>query len=105
MDSFYQGDPGMRFGKLYFDEPIGTVVTTGSSTITVTDPDALLTDDFMDGVQVIDQNRTENLLRRTLLRVYPDDMYAHRALGLKDVFSTDAPLVKRHSFRRMFSRS
>ncbi|HRK93871.1 MAG TPA: hypothetical protein PK096_00695 [Candidatus Saccharibacteria bacterium] len=88
-DGFRQYDTGMEFGKLYFDEPIGTIVTTGTKTITITDPDIVVPDGYTEGALTVDMTGTVDLKRRTLLWVYPDEHYAQRAIDRNiDVYDT-----------------
>ena len=104
-DRFYRYDTGMAFGKLYFDETIGTIVTTGTQTITITDPDVVAPDDYKEGVMTVDKSGTVDLRRRTLLWVYPDEHFARRAVEQDtDVYDTREPVTV-GARRRGFLRS
>lgn len=92
MDSFGQFDTTMRFGKLYFDETVGTIVTAGTRVTTVTDPDVVLPEGFKSGA-VVDLAGTTEMRRRTLLWVYPDEAYAQRAMDDEDVYQTSRRVI------------
>ncbi|MDB5179044.1 MAG: hypothetical protein JWN01_987 [Patescibacteria group bacterium] len=85
----FHGDGGyLGFGKLYFDETIGTDAVAGTRTITITDPDVTLPASFVGGEMAIDLGKITNRQRRTWVRVYPDRDYATRATNGKDSYST-----------------
>jgi hypothetical protein len=104
-DDFLGSLPGyMYFGKLYFDEPIGTDVTSGTRTITITDldiviPPTLQHDGHMAEVRETEEGREIILnldscgkrMRRIWVRVYPDAGYANRASYGGDVYETRTP--------------
>lgn len=87
-DNFRSWSGNMEFGKLYFDETIGTDTTI--QTIVINDPDVTLPDSYVDGKLTINQGgvASKDLHRRTWVRVYPDQDYARRAIEGDDVYST-----------------
>ena len=88
-DDFYGGEIAMRFGKLYFDEVIGTESTVGTRTITITDPDVALPSEYKEGTVEIDLAVIgKDRLRRTWVFVYPDSTFAATALQGKDIHET-----------------
>ena len=103
-DAFRGGDNHMYFGKLYFDEAIGTEVVSGSRTITITDPDVKLPDSLENGAMTIDLGRTIERKRRTWVRVYPDHNYAVRAMDGRDVYETDRFYPPRRSLTSIVKR-
>ena len=109
-DDFHGGDHHMGFGKLYFDEPVGTTTTTGTRTVTITDADVPHPAGFTNG-EVVDTTSTKMLMRRTLVRVYPDRVCAHKALGGTNVYEMTNPVLRdvpddrrRHNLWNIFSR-
>ncbi len=72
MDRFREGDTELEFGKLYFDENIGQIVT--KKELTLTDEALFSTEGFTEGKMTVTQ--TENLQRRTWVRLYPDHTVA-----------------------------
>jgi hypothetical protein len=87
-DDFRGGGEYLYFGKLYFDETIGTETVAGSRTIRITDPDVNLPDSFEKGEMIIDLGQTIVRMRRTWVRVYPDREYAKRAMENEDIYET-----------------
>lgn len=88
-DDFRSWDLGeMEFGRLYFDETIGTSTTI--QTIVITDPDVPVPDSYLDGSLTINEGgaTSQDLLRRTRIYVYPDLRYARRAMKGEDKHST-----------------
>ncbi len=66
----YSEDSDMTVGRLYFDEVLGTETKEIKTTIIAVEPEALL----RAGIQIGESHktRTEELKRRTWVRVYPD---------------------------------
>lgn len=89
MDQFHQYEREMNFGKLYYDEDIGTRVT--HQKLTLTDPSMFGAKGFVDGKRVIDQ--TEKIRRRTWVRLFPDIAIATAALGGNHVYSIPNDLL------------
>lgn len=107
-DKFWESEHLLTFGKLYFDEVIGTATTRGSKTITVTDPDVTLPEGYDErGTKIISLDKVVELKRRTLVWVYPDEDYArHRATGTgtHEIDMSMNPFGTRDSSaRRLFS--
>ena len=109
-DDFHGGDHHMGFGKLYFDEPVGTTTTTGTQTVTITDADVPHPAGFTNG-EVVDTTSTKMLMRRTLVRVYPDQTCAQREVNGTDIFGMNNPVPqnvpdnrRRHTLWNIFSR-
>lgn len=75
MDPFKVLDDGIGFGKLYFDEVIGTEKLHRESTIHASDFKP--PEDCINGVLTIDQ--TQELWRRTIVRVFPSALVATEA--------------------------
>lgn len=71
-DDFHEWDHELEFGKLYFDEDIGTEVIRRE--ITLTDEEMFASDGFVDGKQVIEYTR--KVQRRTWVRLFPNPQVA-----------------------------
>lgn len=73
-DSFSEGSHAMSFGKLYFDEVIGTEKRNIHREIILTDEDFLSKglEGFVDGKRIIKEEKTVMLERRTWVRLYPN---------------------------------
>jgi hypothetical protein len=82
VDEFHEGDDEMRFGKLYFDEYIGTKETCEK--IVLTDKDMFSTKGFVDGK--IERKGTEKIERRAWVRLYPNIQTAMSAENGTDVY-------------------
>ncbi len=74
-DDFREGSREMEFGKLYFDEDIGTEAVRHE--ITLTDEDMFSSDGFVDGKRVIEY--TEKIHRRARDRLFPNTQIAAAA--------------------------
>lgn len=75
-DHFREGANEMEFGKLYFDEDIGTEVVRHE--ITLFDKDMFSSNGFVDGKQIIE--RIVKVQRRTWVRLFPNTQIAAAAL-------------------------
>jgi hypothetical protein len=75
-DNFREWDSEMEFGKLYFDEDIGTEAVRHE--IVLTDEDMFSSSGFIDGKQIIEL--TEKVQRRTWVRLFPNAQIAVAAL-------------------------
>ena len=93
-DDFNEFDEDIEFGKLYFDEAIGTEKTRRVLTLSAVDIGD--TRGFVHGQQVIE---TEKEIRhRTLVRLFPTTDIAKRAMGGENEFRVDkAKLLKTRS--------
>ena len=81
-DDFREWDREMEFGKLYFDEDIGTEAVRHE--IILTDEDVFSSDGFVDGKRIIE--RTEKVQRRTWVRLFPNMQIAAAALKGENAF-------------------
>lgn len=81
-NDFLEFDRDMKFGKLYFDEDIGTEAVRHE--IVLTDEDMFSSGGFVDGKQIIE--RTEKVQRRTWVRLFPDAQIAAAALKGENKF-------------------
>ncbi len=75
-DDFREWDREMEFGKLYFDEDIGTEAVRHE--IVLTDEDMFLSGGFVDGKRIIEC--TKKVQRRTWVRLFPNAQIAAAAL-------------------------
>lgn len=83
------------WGYLHFDEVIGEVVTTGTRMFTSSDPDLLLPDGAVNG-KPLDITKTISLKRRTIVRFFPDSIYARKAAqGVEHTVSA-GPVLRNH---------
>lgn len=80
-DDFREWDDGMEFGKLYFDEQIGTEDISRTINLTVDDAAA---EGFVDGQQIVE--KTLPVERRTWVRLFPDAQIASAALKGENVY-------------------
>ncbi|MDB5225535.1 MAG: hypothetical protein JWL87_487 [Candidatus Adlerbacteria bacterium] len=86
VDRFHEWDTSMRFGKLYFDEDIGSETTRRE--ITLFETDFLPVGVVQDGKAVFEE--TEKIQRRTWVSLYPDQEIAMaRARYAYDIPRTD----------------
>jgi len=101
-DRFWESDSQMSFGKLYFDETIGTEHTRRE--ITLTDAGLQSTEGFVEGKKVIES--TQDLRRRTWVRLYPNVQIAAFAVDGQDQWSIDKKdLIKyQGTFTRLMNR-
>lgn len=91
------------FAMLSCDEPIGKYVEADPPFLRIDDPDMTLPDAFTDGVRYVNHGKTPSsstLLRRIVLRIYPDKVYAQRALQGIDVTTTTRVNGKTNAFLR-----
>lgn len=82
-DDFHELDREIEFGKLYFDEDIGTEAVRRE--IVLTDKDMFPSDGFVDGKRIIE--RTEKVQRRTWVRLFPNAQIATAALKGENKYS------------------
>ncbi|MDP3729688.1 MAG: hypothetical protein Q8R26_02990 [bacterium] len=75
-DDFREWDREMEFGKVYFDEDIGTEAVRHE--IVLIDEDMFSSGGFVDGKRIIE--RTEKVERRTWVRLFPNAQIAAAAL-------------------------
>lgn len=93
-DDFRESDSELAFGKLYFDEVIGSANIR--TEITLTDQSLFQSDGFVDGKQVLE--KTHDLKRRVWVRLFPDISIAHLALaGVNEYSISKKDLAKRGS--------
>lgn len=73
-DSFSEGSHSMSFGRLYFDETIGTEKQHLRREITLTDEDFLSRglEGFVDGKRIVEEEKNVTLQRRTWVSLYPN---------------------------------
>lgn len=71
------------FGELYFDEMIGEERIDTKRILTLTDEELLNVSGFVDGKRTIDVTEKLLLLRRTLVRPYPNEAIARDILDGK----------------------
>ncbi len=97
-DDFRDGRDELEYGKLYFDETIGTEVIRRE--LTLTEEDATCKE-FTDGKLIIEETR--NIERRTWVRLYPDEKIAAKALEGFDEYriSRDKLEKSKGVFRRI----
>ena len=81
-DDFRELDREMWFGRLYFDEDIGTEDV--SHEIVLTDEDMFSSGGFIDGKRIIE--RTEKVRRRTWVRLFPNAQIATAALKCENKY-------------------
>ena len=72
----------MEFGKLYFDENIGTEAVRHE--IVLSDEDMFSSGGFVDGKRIIEH--TEKVQRRTWVRLFPNTQIAAAALEGENEF-------------------
>ncbi|MEK7118909.1 MAG: hypothetical protein AAB889_00130 [Patescibacteria group bacterium] len=81
-DDFHERDREMEFGKLYFDENIGTEAVRHE--IVLSDEDMFSSGGFVDGKRIIEH--TEKVQRRTWVRLFPNTQIAAAALEGENEF-------------------
>lgn len=91
-DDFHEWDREMEFGKLYFDENIGTKAIRHE--IVLTDEDMFSSEGFVGGKRVIE--RTEQVQRRTWVRLFPNVHIATAALKGENDFSISKSELAKH---------
>lgn len=99
-DDFNEWNREMAFGKLYFDEIIGTKAIRHEIVLIFIDEDIFSSDDFVDGKQVIE--RTEKVFRRTLVRLFPNVQIATAALKGENIFRISKSELSK--YRRIVAR-
>lgn len=82
-DDFHESESAVSFGKLYFDEDIGTEAVRRE--IVLTDPDLFASAGFVDGKRIIE--RTQEIRRRTWVRLFPNVPIAAAALRGENEYS------------------
>ena len=92
LDRFHEWDTSMEFGKLYFDEDLGTEVIKHE--ITLAESDFLPPDVVENGKAVYEETR--RIQRRTWVRLYPDQEIARA----RDRFTYRIPKTDLESFKR-----
>lgn len=75
-DDFCERDREMEFGKLYFDEDIGTEAIRHE--VVLSDEDMFSSSGFVDGRRIIEL--TKKVQRRTWVRLFPNTQIAAAAL-------------------------
>lgn len=88
-DKFRQWDWEMAFGKLYFDEEVGTEEIAINRKITLTDEKLFSMEGFQNGQRTIEVHKKEPLRRRTWVRLYPNVEIA--LLALKGIHEHNIP--------------
>ena len=92
-DNFREWDREMEFGRLYFDEDIGTEAVRHE--IVLTDEDMFSFGGFVDGKRIIE--RTEKVQRRTWVSLFPNGQIATAALEGENRFQISKnELLKYH---------
>ena len=81
-DNFREWDREMEFGRLYFDEDIGTEAVRHE--IVLTDEDMFSFGGFVDGKRIIE--RTEKVQRRMWVSLFPNAKIAATALEGENMF-------------------
>jgi len=80
VDVFWDYDESISFGKLYFDESIGLEKIVTHTEAKITDPELANSEGFTDGYRKTYEDVTQDLRRRTWVRVYPNQKYIHDLL-------------------------
>ncbi len=83
----------MAWGWMQFVEPVAEVLTVGTKTYTVLEPDVRLPNDAQNGVPV-DISTTDKLWRRIVLIFYPSSKYARDGSRGMNKFVSDGPMVR-----------
>ena len=84
-DDFVQWkkDGELQFGKLYFDEKVGEERTITKRILVLTDEELLDANRFVGGKLIIDKDVTEDYVRRTWVRPFPNEAFAMDVLNGK----------------------